>query len=95
MIDAMTVQRCVDPHHETVGAVDFRLFGAVGSELAMVSSPRWLYYDDRSCPAPLLAARAALQREDDLRAPFSDFSAKPSNCRGLVLDCIGTDLCNY
>ena len=50
------VQRCVDPLHETVGAIDFRPFGGVGSELVMIASGRWMYYDDRSQAVPLLAA---------------------------------------
>ncbi len=41
------VQRCVDPVHETIEAVDFRPFQAGGRELIMAASARWLYYSEK------------------------------------------------
>ena len=46
------VQRCVDPVHETIGAIDVRPFQAEGSELIMVASARWLYYSENAAGVP-------------------------------------------
>ena len=39
-------QRCVDPAVETIGAVDFGMYGANGADLVMVANARWLVFDD-------------------------------------------------
>ena len=56
------------------------------------------YTESGPCTISSSAAKAAstvatlVERYDTVS--FSDFAAKPSNFRGLVLGCIGTDFCN-
>ena len=55
--------------------------------------------EERASPVLLAVHVLALVGEEALverygTVSFPDFSPKPSNFRGLVLGCIGTDFCN-